>query len=467
MRQLPDRVLQTIRRRSLIPAGGRVVAAVSGGPDSVAMLRLLRDLEPKGEFALAGVAHFNHRLRGEDSDADEEFCRALASSLGLEFRSESADVAVRAAALKRSIEDTARLLRYEFFERVRVDLDADVVAVGHTRDDQAETYLLRLFRGAGPRGLSGIRARAGTVVRPLIDISRRDLHAWVEERRLDFRRDASNDDVGIPRNRIRHQLIPMLERFQPGASDLLARAAAVSAEDEDFLTAAAIQAARNVVLSDREGEVRLDIKALSDQHPAIARRIVRQVMHEVAPGRFIGLEQVDAALAAAVVGRVSGPGQEVWAEGEALVFSAAEGRKRSVGMPSANVFRYPLSIPGEARIPESGVSISAELVNTAALRADTILDGVALKPPSDGLAVRNRRPGDVFRPLGMRGRKKLQDYLVDRKVPRQERDRVPLVVDGHDRIVWVVGHVIAEEFRVTTPEGPVLLLKVRHLGETV
>src|SRR5688572_11861734 len=191
-------VLRTIRRHDMLPPGGRVVVAVSGGPDSVALVHILRELESQGHLVVAGLAHFNHQLRGEASDADEQFCRELAASLTLPIQSGRADVRGIARREKRSIEDAARRLRYAFLLDAAAALQADAVAVGHSREDQAETFLLRLLRGSGTRGLGAIRPKAGMIVRPLIDVSRAELRQFASDRGLPYRDDASNADLAIP-----------------------------------------------------------------------------------------------------------------------------------------------------------------------------------------------------------------------------------------------------------------------------
>jgi tRNA(Ile)-lysidine synthase len=469
MQPLADHVARALR--VLASPGARVVLALSGGPDSVAMTHLLREAAASGAIELAGIAHFNHRLRGSEADADEAFCRDLASALGLPFVSASADVAAHAREHGQSLENAARQLRYDFLECARVELEADVVAVGHTRDDQAETYLLRLLRGAGPRGLSGIRPRLGTVIRPLLEVSRPELLAWLEERQLPYRVDPSNADIAIARNRVRHDIIPALERGSPGVADALARAARIAADDDDFISSHVAGALTRIVSTEGEPGSRLALEPLRQLHPAIARRVVQDTMQRVAPARFVGLKHVDAVLSLVLTGsgQLDAPGQRAVVEGEWLRLTPSEARPRQ--LEESNVFRYLLSIPGEALIPESGVTISAEILTGDGRGAETVTDGAVVAAAaldrSAGLAVRNRRPGDRFRPAGFLGRKKLQDYFVDRKVPRAERDKVPLVVDAKDRIVWVVGHTVAQDFRVTDPEGAVLLLKVRRLGGSV
>jgi tRNA(Ile)-lysidine synthase len=296
-------------------------------------------------------------------------------------------------------------------------------------------------------------------------------------RGLEFRVDATNADVSIPRNRIRHEVLPALERVSDGATRAIARAARLAEDDDDFLGANVIEALPRIVLSS-EGivpgsSVHLDRSGLRALHPAVARRVLRHVASQIAPGRFFALTHIDTLLEL-TSGTLDLPGisAEAGLRGEQAILRigpAGFAGRQYLGA-GANVFRYSLSIPGEVYVPELDIVVAAELPGGEAGAGP---DGVRVRAAAipSGLEVRNRKPGDRFRPVGLGGSKKLQDYFVDRKVPRSERDRVPLVVDDRDRIVWVVGHTIAEEFSPTaSPAGaaePVLLLKVRHLGESV
>src|SRR5918993_4135879 len=259
---LTDSVLRTIRRHGMLPAGGRVAVALSGGPDSVALLHLLRALESRGELVLAGAAHFNHQLRAAASDADEAFCRQITAQLGVTLEVGSGDVRAFAREGKRSIEDAARRMRYEFLSAAAHRLGADAVAIGHSRDDQAETFLLRLLRGSGTRGLGSIRPRAGIIIRPLLDNTRAELRQFAADEGLTFRQDATNADVTIPRNRIRHELLPYLERsFSPRIVEVLAREAELAQDDEEKLESEAIEKAASGVLSST-ASVRIDAREL-------------------------------------------------------------------------------------------------------------------------------------------------------------------------------------------------------------
>jgi tRNA(Ile)-lysidine synthase len=468
---LSDRVLRTVRRHALVARGGRVAVALSGGPDSVALVYLLLELQAAGELSVAGLAHFNHQLRGAEADGDEAFCRAMAETLGLPFEAGRGDVRALARSERRSVEDAARAARYAFLEAAADRLAAEVIAVGHSADDQAETFLLRLIRGAGPRGLAGIRPRSGRIVRPLIDIPRVDLRQYQASRQLDSRVDSSNADLDIPRNRVRHELLPYLQReFSPGISAVLAREAAIARVDEDRLQQEAIDLAASIVLRSTSA-VDVDRVALTSLHPALASRVARVALQALAPDTFIGFDHIERLLRFAREGSrgaaLSLPGQQAVHRGSRIVLGPEPPRGGSARQ--SNSFRFPLSIPGEVMLGDQGWAISAERADWldrpgAAGPARSVSVAVALEPGSLPLAIRSRRPGDRFRPLGLGHGKKLQDFLVDRKVPRDSRDRLPLVVDRDDRIVWVVGESVAEDFRVTEPSRGVILLKARRLG---
>jgi tRNA(Ile)-lysidine synthase len=458
---LPARALRTIRKHGMLSPGSRVLVALSGGPDSVALLRILRTLASQGELTLAGVAHVNHLLRGADSDEDERFCRELSASVALPIAVKRVDVAGLARKSTRSIEATARLVRYRFFEAAAAGFGADVVAVGHTLDDQAETFLMRLLRGAGARGLGSIRPLNGRVIRPLLEVGRAELRDYAVAEGLTFREDASNRDVTILRNRVRHELLPHLEQFSPAVADRLARAADLAREDEEYLGRLAIEAATSIVLSTEPG---VDAAKLMSLPRALASRVARLALERSAGERFIGSGHIEGMLelaAGADGASLSLPGLTLTRLNGRILFGTA------LNSPFSNSFRFPLSIPGE--VSSGGWTVSAEPLDPGgeiavppARGAVAVVPEAALKFP---LAVRSRRRGDRFRPLGMGGQgRKLQDFLVDRKIARQDRDSLPLVVDRDDGIVWVVGQSVAEDFRITSPLRGVILLKAKRLG---
>lgn len=441
--------------------------AVSGGADSVALAWLMHEIEASGEgtFRLAGLVHVNHGLRGAESDRDEAFVRALGERLGLTVDVARRDVTADARAAHRSIEATARDARDACFTAGAARLDASRVATAHTADDQAETVLLRLLRGSGARGAGGIRPRRGLLIRPLLDVRRAALKADLIARGEPWCEDSSNADRSIPRNAIRHDLLPAIERLAPGGIAALTRFAALARDDEAALQAAAIEVAPKIVSLDGDA-VRLHRAALAGLAPAVARRVVRAAIERVSLAA-VAARHIDAIRALATAdtskGHVDLPGAAVDFTPEVVVLTRAVSRRRRV----EGGFDRPLAVPGAVEVPEAGVRVVAEVADRGASTDLPNGRGRAAAVQGEacqgGLRVRSRRPGDRLRPLGAPGRRKVQDVLVDGKVPRRERDRVPIVVDDAGRIVWVAGYALAEEFRVTRPESGVVLLKIIDL----
>jgi tRNA(Ile)-lysidine synthase len=289
---LHEQVRRTIRRHQLLPSGALVVAGVSGGSDSVALIHLLLDLGEHGSFRMAGMAHMNHRLRAS-SDRDEQFCRALAEGLRLPILVETADVRGYAAAQRLSLEDAARRLRYDFLSRAAAALDASRIAVGHTRDDQAETFLLKLLRGAGLGGLAAVYPRRGAVVRPLLDVTRGQLREYLSSRGIGWLEDETNEDLTNPRNRVRHVLLPHLERlYGGGVGGALARAAELARLDTSWLDEEA--ARRFERLATRTDDaLAFDVMSLAAEPPPIMMRILRLALRTLGGGE-IGFQHVQA-----------------------------------------------------------------------------------------------------------------------------------------------------------------------------
>jgi tRNA(Ile)-lysidine synthase len=467
---LLDQVASTLRQRVRLPRGARVLAAVSGGADSVALAWLLSALAERGLLVLAGIGHLNHQLRGAAADEDESFCAALAARLGVPVRSSSADVYALAAARKESIEAAARRTRYAALATFAADLDAQWIATGHTLDDQAETVLLRLLRGAGSRGLSGIRSVRGRIIRPMLDCRRAGVRAYLATRDEPFREDASNADARFARNRVRLELLPVIDRLSPCGLEALARTAALSADDEDFLSEAAIVAASSIVLTDADG-VQLRRAALRTLAPSIARRVIRAAIEDALPGRELVRSEASRltsrhleAVWHLVQGQGDGesdlPGVHVEVIGDVVRIGVARAADTmmapiewELGVPGAMTFL------GTWRIS----AILGDQTAVAGVETRKALEiAVSRSRVGASVIVRNRRPGDRIKPVGGRGRKKLQDLLVDQKVPRADRDRLPVVVDGNGHVVWVVGVAMADEFRVTAPESEVVIFKAER-----
>jgi tRNA(Ile)-lysidine synthase len=326
--------------------------------------------------------------------------------------------------------------------------------------------------------------RHGSVVRPLLSCRRQELRDHLAERQASYVEDASNTDVSIPRNRVRAELLPLLEtRFNPAIVDVLADEAELTRETWQWMEAEAAElrlkslkvmdAGRTGLQSCATESLQFDVATLSAAPLALRRFVVWRAMSEAAVGRPVAFDHVQAALElmeSPEDGGLDAPGQRVDLRGPDLVLtSRPAGTRGRVLQPISNLFEYPLSIPGEVPLPGAGCVVSAEASPAGAIDPRTMPPNAAVAVVrrdlcSGPLRVRNRRPGDRFRPIGVDGRKKLQDFFVDRKVTRQRRDIVPLVVDETDRIVWVAGYGIDEAFRVTDPAQGVLILRLKLLG---
>lgn len=463
--QFLKRVQETIRRYGMISPGERVVLAVSGGPDSMALLYAFYWL--RGELGISiHVAHLNHMFRGKESAEDAEFVERVCGELGLPATIESRDVPALIKGTGLSEEEGARIVRYRFLEEVAERVGSRKVATGHTATDQAETVLMRLLRGSGLRGLSGIppvRQGRVTFIRPLIRVSRREIEELLRSEGIPFRIDSSNLKPVYTRNRIRLELMPLLREFNPRIEEVLARVGEISAEEDEFMERIAAEKLGELSTERREGYVRLKADELAQLPIALRRRIVRAAVRE-AKGDLLN---VDFDHVESILDLISSPIPSSKVDLPGLRAERRYSELIITSEPEARIseYEYRLPIPGEVEIPEAGLKLIAELHRErppAPKSPDVaLLDYDKLSLP---LLVRNRRPGDRFRPLGMKGSKKLKDFFIDIKLPLDERDKVPILVSG-GQIVWIVGHRIDERFKVTGETKRFALIKAVRCGD--
>jgi tRNA(Ile)-lysidine synthase len=325
MTSLLQQVRRTIRRHALCPPGSRVLVGLSGGSDSVALTLLLRELSEHGGFNLVALAHINHQLR-PDASRDEQFCREFAAGINVPIHVEAVDVRSYAASQRLSLEDAARRLRYESLRRCAVEIHADRVAVGHTRDDQAETFLLKLIRGAGLTGLGGIYPQRGDVIRPLLELSRAALCEYLQRAGQAWVEDHTNADLKNPRNRIRHRVLPELnEAAGADTTYAIARAAGLARDDSQWLDELADRRFHALVRVAPYG-LDIDAAAFDEEPPPVQRRVLLKGLRMVGDGREIGLEHVESALgvAAGLSGGADVPGGRVELRGGKLVLLRRE-----------------------------------------------------------------------------------------------------------------------------------------------
>jgi tRNA(Ile)-lysidine synthase len=458
---------KTIEYHHMVERGDRVLVAVSGGPDSVALLDVLVTLRSDRDLNLH-VAHLNHLLR-PDAAADAEFVRALAAERGLPVAIESADVRALAAREKRSIEEAARNVRREFLLRTAKTVQADRVALGHHADDRVETVLMRILRGTGVDGLAGIRPVTPPFIRPLFDATRAQIEAYISDRGLPYREDPSNRDPAFLRNRIRHEIVPLLEHVQPGFRAAVLRLAELAWKDRSYLLMQSALLLREQVLVEHSpGRVALRLAALSRiDSPALRWRVVRDALRFF-PAGSTDIEQthIEAIMRLAAEGKsgdlIHLPRGIIAERGYGVLILR-------VGEAAADepVGEFVLEVPGETAVMSLNVTIVAELLSRAAALPPVEeppnvaqLDYSATPEP---LLVRTWRRGDRFTPLGMTGSMKVHDFFVNQKIPRDERRRVPIVTAGEE-IAWVVGMRIDDRFKVTDATETVLRLEARAGG---
>lgn len=453
---LERQVLATIKKYGMLGPGDHVLVAVSGGADSVALLHCLHRLSPGMQWKLT-VAHFNHGIRGADADRDEEFVGQLAAQLGLPFVCERARLASATAAGDPNLEQAARTARYAYFRRAARSLGAAKIAVGHSLDDQAETVLSRLLRGSGVEGLSGIRpVLDGMIVRPLLECRRSQILAYLCRRRLSFREDASNRDLGFERNRIRHELIPYLERsFHRPVARVLARQADLARETAEYLAAEAGKAYETLRRPAERG-VSLPAAGILELPPIIRRFVVRRALCEIRGSlRGTSMSHVNDVLALCRPGEsgacIQLPGNVLAIRefGDLIIMEAP--------VPAALSYRYVLPLPGRCEVPEAGMIFIADFAEAAeqglaagraALRSDVL-------PAS--LIIRPWLPGDRY---GGPGHRKVKKVFSQERIPWRERGRLPVVAAG-EAVVWVPGLKPAKSFIAQPGSGRCMLLQVQ------
>jgi len=444
VRHLTEQLLKTIRKQDSIHAGDRVAAAVSGGADSVALLCLLVELRAELGIVLS-VAHVNHKLRGEESDEDERFVAELAERHGLELHVSDAPVDVSERAGGSGIEAAARELRYGFFRQLAREGKATKIATAHTLDDQAETVLLRIFRGTGIRGLAGIHPRIvfeederafGEVVRPLLGFRRASLQEFLRERGQSWREDSSNREIGFLRNRVRHRLLPVIsEEFGEGAIEHMSELAEIArAEDEHWRGHPEVwdQLAAGI---DEPGAW-LSVKALLSLSLAAQRRLVRAWLETRARDMSVSFRMIEEALELAHGS--SGRKLELTG-GWVLRFEKARiwlDREQGSG---ATDYEYMLALPGVVEIPELGACTEARLVDVAEVPQEErrfLLD--AGRVPKR-ITIRNWRAGDRYWPAHTAAEKKVKELLNDRHVTGLEKKLWPVAVAEGCGLIWLRG----------------------------
>jgi len=464
---LRDAASATIEQYGMLVGGERLVVAVSGGPDSVALLLFLHDIAESMRLELS-VFHLDHMLRGEESAADARFVEELARCLDVPVRSVAVDVRSEAGESGRSPQDAARRVRLGLLESFAEEIGADRIATGHNADDQVETFLMRVIQGAGLTGLAGIPPVSMPFIRPLINVRRHEIEEYCASMGVTPRNDSSNLDRSYLRNHVRHSMVPfMAVEFGEAVKDVILREVESLAIDRDYMLGQSVQAFEAVGRAS-DDEIRLSVEGLSSLHPAMQRCVVREAWRRLMPDepnlawRHVVdvLEKVAAGNSGAKLD-LPGPVTIEREYGE-LVMRLVAGVD---GVSEGEAFiPATLEVPGSVAIPGAGVVIEARVVARDEVAFDPSPDAEYIRPDAKTpLEVRAPRPGDRFRPLGAPGARKLKDFFIDEKLPRARRKLCPVILSGGEG-VWVAGHRLDERFRLRHEDTEAIMLIMRPPG---
>ena len=466
------KVYRTLTAHRMLRPGDNVLVGVSGGPDSVALLHILRRLA--SEFSITiGIAHLNHRLRQDASRRDAAFVAAMADKLGLPCHVDARDVRGYGSKNRLCLEEAAREVRYAFFKRLCAANGYTRVALGHHADDNAELVLMFLLRGSGPLGLAGIPpVRDGRIIRPLIELGRIEIEDFLARNGIAFIQDQSNTSSRYLRNAIRHQLLPALKSsVNPDASASLNRLSRIIRDEEQWANEIIAPLVDRAVVEQGDDYLVMALQPLGDTHIAARRRIIRKAIQRVKGDlrriTFGHIETVAGLTVPGRTGRVFHLPDRIRVSGDRTTITIS---REKHPLRSCNIrripgdvdnFEYTITGPGTLHIPEIDARVSLSVSDSGAESLPAVagrgpntamLDLKAVRFP---LIIRNFRPGDRFRPLGVGGSQKLKKFLAARRVNKTERRRIPLLLN-EGTVVWVAGHRIDESVKITPSTRKVL-----------
>jgi tRNA(Ile)-lysidine synthase len=456
---LLKKVQDTLTNYRMLQAGDRVLVALSGGPDSVALCHVLHELRQTYSVELV-TAHVHHGLRGSEADRDASFVQDLARQLGLPVVVQRVNVRSWQKEHGGSLQMAARALRYQCLHQIMANEGASKLALGHNADDQAEEILLRIFRGAGQRGLTGMPPRNSKgVIRPLLECHRHEITSYLENRSLAYRQDESNLKPWCQRNLLRLELLPKLQQdFNSNLSATLLRTSNIFREEEEFWESLLSAWLDQYAVEGESGGVRLPIGPLLETHPAMQKRLLRRVVERVKGDlRSFGFHHTEILMqlcrSAAANSQIDLPG-EVKAEKNYSWLTI--GLRQQI----PEDFHYEIPGPGSYPFPRLNhrmllECVPADLASELSRHpSEALMD---LDRVSFPLVLRSSKAGDRFRPLGLGGGKKLKKFFIDAKIPRSQRRRIPILCSG-GQIIWVVGHRLDDRVKVTAKTSRLLRL---------
>ena len=466
---LEQEVLKIIQQYDLVETGDKIIIGVSGGPDSVCLLHILGKLSSDLNISLFAV-HINHMLRGEESNEDERYVTELCSRLSIPLTVKKIDIKKISQEKGISLEEAGREIRYLEFELEAQRHSAEKIAVAHNKNDQAETVLMHIIRGSGLDGLKGMDIKRKKLIRPLLFTERKDIEEYCVQNSLNPRVDSSNLESVYTRNKVRLELIPAIDSiFKTDISKSISKMAVLIKDDSDFIEEQVDSLYRKCITKSEASEIWLNLKILKTIHPAERKRILRNALKSV----NFDLKGIEAVHIDSIVNLVldGKTGSELHLPSDIRVKKSYQELCIFIKQEFKKPYNYDivLIIPGTTSIDGPGIRVVASLVE----KSDNIGKFIIIKDNSliqyfdfdslkKGITIRNRKEGDIFKPNKSNGKKKIKEYFIDNKIPRDKRDEIPLIANNNE-IVWVVGYKISDKFKVT--ENTKTILKLEFIYE--
>ena len=444
----------------MISLNSRVLVAVSGGPDSIVLLHLFKKISLENSNIKLAIAHLNHLSRGEDSNRDSVFVVELGKKTKLDTFVEAIDVSLLRKNTNTSFQESARLIRYDFLRRIFSQWKGDLIALGHNVDDQAETVLINLLRGSGLLGLTGIRAQRDIFIRPLHGCFRSEIDDYIHAHDLKYCSDETNFENKYLRNKVRLELIPFLELYNPKIKSILTVTSAILTDDEDYLVKQVDEKLIEVDFRYCENSyTSLDIKLLNSQHPAMQKRLVRHAIF-ISKGnlRSISVRHILEILRLVKYGvsskEIHLPNGLValFVDGKLTFCNKSYVEKVVKKKSSVVTLSARINVPGFTDIGFRGLGFNVSFLSVDDFREFSLSPNIAYfdyHKTGPNLKMRLFRPGDNFIPLGMKGRKKIKSFFIDEKIDQDERKLIPFLTTENDLIIWIYEKRIGENYRVT------------------
>jgi len=464
--EIIEKAAQTIRKYFMLAEGDHVLAALSGGPDSVCLLTILNKLKAEYSVVLS-AAYINHGLRPDEAPLEIDFCKKLCSSLNIPISIKAVDVKLCAKNLKLSKQEAARQLRYEALEGIALDISANKLAFGHNADDQAETILMRLIRGSGPTGLSGIppvrktNIRNLQIIRPLIEIEKAAIEKFLSTEKITFVVDSSNLKDDNIRNRIRHFIVPEIKKINNGFIETISKISDIFRDEERYFEMLVTKTLMKLITRKTEDAIELFSAPMEGMDTAILRKVIRRSIDETKGLCGIGFAHIEDIINLIKSGK---SGDRIFLPQNIRAVKGYSTLTITSKKPPVLAL-YTIDSPGEIALKESSVvlKISAkeidEIKDYGNGKNSAVIDFGKINFP---LLIRPRMPGDYFYPIGFGKKKKLQDFFVNEKIPRDERDAIPLII-SNGNIVWIAGLRLDDRYKVEKDTKRILQLEIKPM----